>query len=299
MSLQPKISVVIPTYNRGYIILNTIQSIIDQRFRNFEIIIVDDGSTDNTDEVITPILTEFIRYEKIKNSERGFARNYGARLAKGDYVNFFDSDDIALPNHLEEASKAIELLHEPEVFHLNYVWVRPDLTITQEARRFNATANDELIFGNTLSCNGVFIRRDIILKFPFNESRDLSASEDWDLWLKLASRFRMHTLPTVTSYIVNHDERSVNIFNEKKIQQRADALVNSLSNDKVFAEKYPDGTNKIKAHMNSYLALHAATKGYKLKPVRYLFRSLKSNIGELFTRRTLAIIKHLFITYSA
>jgi len=113
-------SIVIPTYNRSQLIKTTIKSLLNQTCTDFEIIVVDDGSIDNTETVIEEIVSNKISYHKIKNSERGFARNFGAKIAKGKYVNFFDSDDIALEIHLNIAHQMIIKYDNPEIFHLNY-----------------------------------------------------------------------------------------------------------------------------------------------------------------------------------
>ena len=113
-------SVIIPTYNRESFIVKTIQSVLSQTYTNFELIIIDDGSTDNTEKVVREIEDQRIQYHKKDNAERGAARNYGARLAKGKYVNFFDSDDLAYMNHLSEAMEMLHKFNTPEVFHLGY-----------------------------------------------------------------------------------------------------------------------------------------------------------------------------------
>ncbi len=291
-------SIIIPTYNRAHLIEATLESVLKQTFREYEIIIVDDGSTDDTENVIKPFLSNDVRYIKIQNSERGFARNFGAKNAKGRYVNFFDSDDIALENHLEVARKFIQIHTDPEIFHLNYEWVNSDLKKIKEVKVVHEFANRFLLSGNILSCNGVFLKREVALLHPFNESRDLSVSEDWDLWLRLSARYKIHLVPDVTSYIVDHNERSVSQFNESRLVKRKNSLVTSLESDIRFNEIYPKGLKKIKAHMDSYIALHAALEGYKGKTLHYFFKAIGSNFSELFTRRTLATIKHFFITYA-
>src|ERR1044071_9472053 len=113
-------SIIMPVYNREGIVEQTIQSVLRQSYRDYELIIVDDGSTDNTEEVIKNISDEKISYYKIKNSERGAARNFGVKKAKNDYVAFLDSDDLLYPHHLSVAYQNIDTLKCPEVFSLNY-----------------------------------------------------------------------------------------------------------------------------------------------------------------------------------
>jgi glycosyltransferase involved in cell wall biosynthesis len=286
-------SIIVPTYNRANLIGKTIESLLDQKHNSFEIIVIDDGSSDNTKEIIEKINSTKIKYYQIENSERGFARNYGARLAKGDYINFFDSDDMALTNHLLVADQTILNTNYPEVFHLNYAFLNTNGNISKNNNKEILEANKKLISGNILSCNGVFIKKDIALRFPFNESRNLSVSEDWDLWLRLSARYKIQMLPTITSYIVNHQGRSVMSFNEEKLLARTNELINSLSNDQVFMSVYPNSLIKIKAHMLSYMSLHAVLCGYKKKAFYYLMYAIKINYLEIFTKRFVAIITHL------
>lgn len=102
------ISIIIATYNRAPYILETLQSIAQQTYKNFECIIIDDGSTDHTSEVVAPIIandSRFIYKLRPHTQKKGanHSRNYGFTLSKGDYIKFFDSDDVMLPTHLEES----------------------------------------------------------------------------------------------------------------------------------------------------------------------------------------------------
>ena len=180
------ISIVIPTYNRGHIIDKTLLSLTNQVDQDFEIIIVDDGSTDNTEEVVKPFLSERISFHKKNNAERAAARNYGTKLAKGTYINWFDSDDIAKPNHIEEALRQIKLNNNPVWLHLWYECLSGQ---TRTQVRMPSNIGKSMKEGNCLSCNGVLVRRDVALKNPFNEDRELSASEDYELWLRILSQY--------------------------------------------------------------------------------------------------------------
>ena len=101
MNKQPLISVIIPTYNRENIITRAIDSVIHQTYKNWELIIVDDGSKDKTEEVIKPYLKNHkVSYHYQKNKGVCEARNYGIKKAKGEYIAFLDSDDEFEENKL-------------------------------------------------------------------------------------------------------------------------------------------------------------------------------------------------------
>src|SRR5687767_9278561 len=98
--MSPVFSIVIPTYNRAHLIKKTIESVLAQDFADFELLVVDDGSKDDTESVVSSFTDKRVHYFKKQNGERGAARNFGAARAKGSYLNFFDSDDLLYRNHL-------------------------------------------------------------------------------------------------------------------------------------------------------------------------------------------------------
>src|SRR5258705_6384267 len=106
MNSIPKVTIIMATYNRSHFILETLSSIQNQTYSEWECLIIDDGGTDNTLEIITPVLDTDLRFKFVKRPDqykKGLpgCRNYGLDLAKGDYIIFFDDDDIVHPQNLE------------------------------------------------------------------------------------------------------------------------------------------------------------------------------------------------------
>jgi glycosyltransferase involved in cell wall biosynthesis len=119
----PYFSVIIPTYNRGHLIYKSIESLLNQTFLDFELIIIDDASTDNTEEVISLIKDDRIHYYKNnKNEERCVSRNLGIEKSKGKYICFLDSDDYHLSTHLERIYQEITKFSEPIGFFFVNAW---------------------------------------------------------------------------------------------------------------------------------------------------------------------------------
>lgn len=297
---QPFFSIIIPTYNRANLIQKTIESLLLQTYTNFEIIIVDDGSTDNTEEVVAPYTNERLFYFKKNNAERAAARNFGAIKAKGDYVNFFDSDDLALPHHLEVAGKMIQEKNIPEWFHLGFAFIYPDeKTYNRVASyREEETLNNIIINGNILSCNGVFIKREIALAHPFNETRILSASEDYELWLRLAARFPLYYTNEITSIIVEHDFRSVRVMNPSKIIERQLFFINLILKDKIVNQVFQRKIGVIKMYAFLYIATHlASVKNYKSTSLKFLIKGLFCSPRILKTKGFYATLKNLIFKW--
>jgi glycosyltransferase involved in cell wall biosynthesis len=108
---KPTVSVILPTYNRAHLVGRAIQSVLDQTYQDFEIIVVDDGSKDNTEEVINGFTDTRIRYVKHQQNKGGSAaRNTGIKFAKGKYIAFQDSDDEWLPRKLEIQRETFEVV---------------------------------------------------------------------------------------------------------------------------------------------------------------------------------------------
>lgn len=290
-------SIIIPTYNRANFIETAIISALNQDYKNFELIIVDDGSTDNTEEIIKTIKDPKIKYYKILNSERGAARNYGASIAKGEYVNFFDSDDVLYSNHLSEAFDIITKNNKPEVVNINFDVRDGCGKILTNSIPYKDDLNLSLVKkGNLLSCNGVFLRSDISLKHPFNANRNLSGSEDYELWLRLSSEYTIFYSNEISSSIINHDDRSVLQMNKEKLIIRFKTLVACMMENPNFVLKYGKYKNNILANNYTYISLHIALTGkHKYDTLKYLFKAIIKRPKLIFSKRFLAIIKHLII----
>ena len=180
-------SIIMPVYNREYFLEKSIESVVSQNYPNFELIVVDDGSTDRSRQIINSMIVNNpkikIHYYRKENGERGAARNYGADRASGDFLNFFDSDDLLYPHHLFTANQLLNEHPEADWFHLAYD-IKNEMSELLKARSYlDKNPNRLLISGNHLSCNGVFVRKDIFSKNQFHTNRMLAGLEDWELWL--------------------------------------------------------------------------------------------------------------------
>jgi glycosyltransferase involved in cell wall biosynthesis len=292
--MEIQFTIVIPTYNRANIISFALQSVLAQTLPSFEVIVVDDGSTDKTEDIVKGFADARVQYVKVSNGERGRARNAGTLIARGKYITFLDSDDQFYPEHLQKAFEFIEDKNSPEVFHQGYEIKDREGKLFSTMSFSDQVLNFRLLKGNILSCMGVFLRKDVALKFLFEEERSLAGTEDWLLWLTLSARYRILHNPAITATLIQHKGRSVMEFNEESLIARAVILREKLLSDSVFLSVFGHkAVERVSAHMLTYLSLHAVVASKKIKGIRFLLMGYKKAPAEIFTRRTGAILKHL------
>jgi glycosyltransferase involved in cell wall biosynthesis len=288
-------SIIIPSYNRAGFIYKTLNSVLEQTYFHFEIIVVNDGSTDETNEVVAPYLHDGrVRYYEIKNSERGAARNFGVDKSKGDYITFLDSDDIFLPWHLATAAQKINFHNQPPAFHLGYEMLHTDGKI-ESLPLLPSPANDKLLEGNFFSCMGVFLRRDIALQNKFDEDRLLSGSEDYELWMRIAARVPILTFPEITSRLINHDDRSVITTNTEKLMTRINLLDKKLYEDDKFMERFGTRLVMFTSYRSLYLALHLALSGKRWQAFKSLCYTVTRYPNVIFQYRFVVAMKKIIL----
>lgn len=292
--IEPLISIIIPTYNRADLITRTLDSVVNQTFIDFEVLIIDDGSTDSTESVIEAITDPRFSYYKKINEERGKARNYGIERAKGQYITFLDSDDLIYPKHLALAKKEIE--NNTAVFWLPYEEIDSTGKVIEHYHNSGNTIAYDLVHkGNILSCHGMFLHREILLAQKFNEDRKLSGSEDMELWLRISARHSIKRLDQVSNVLVHHSERSVfNFDNIEKLIQRKELMLKYLEADNTVMEQYGAELNIIHSRAYSYIALHALLNRSNPKGTSWIYfiRSIKRDPSSLISKRSLTIFKH-------
>jgi glycosyltransferase involved in cell wall biosynthesis len=209
------VTVIIPTYNRAHLIENTIQSVFDQTYPYWNLIVIDDGSTDDTAQVVKKSDHERLAYLPIPHSGLpAVARNKGMKIAKGEYLAFLDSDDQWLPVKLERQIAVFKGYSDVGLIHANaYVKNEQqflDRLYHTEYKRRSGTALLELIHSNYIITSTVVVRRslfDVAGFFPINPA--LRSGEDYDLWLRMAALSDFYYLDNVLA--IYHDEPNYNI----------------------------------------------------------------------------------------
>jgi glycosyltransferase involved in cell wall biosynthesis len=183
-------SVIIPTYNRADILPATIASVINQKFSDWELIVVDDGSTDNTKEVIEGIDDSRIKYLYQQNAERSEARNNGVNHSKGKYICFLDSDDFYEENYLQEMYNYI-IEHNFPVELIVGSMVRWYNESKQEKTEMPEIRKDaaKWLFENPVTPTRVCLEKSIFDNYRFRD--DVIIVEDTVLWVSLSNKYKM------------------------------------------------------------------------------------------------------------
>ena len=210
MEQQPFFSIVVPTYNRAGVILNSVNSVLSQDFKELELILVDDGSTDNTKELINVISDKRIKYFYQKNKERSAARNLGIEKASGRYICFLDSDDEYTSGYLTILYELLKKNQFPEAIIKSYAIVEQN-GITSK-RPFVSIGNMNplrYLFLETFFVPCIAISQSIFKNEKFNES--LSYAEDSELWVRILSKYKLLTMDFYSALIhVGNDNGDLN-----------------------------------------------------------------------------------------
>ena len=186
------VSIIIPAYNSAAYIREAIGSARTQTYQNIEIIVVDDGSTDNLKKILTPYITKgLIRYFYEGNKGLAAARNFGMRNAKGNYIAFLDADDIFLSGKIETQVKYLETHPECDVSYCDIWHFYEDSGAQNVSLRYNYYSGDE-VFPNLLKKNfinplTVVMRSSLVGRFGFFNEQ-FRRSEDWEYWVRLSWR---------------------------------------------------------------------------------------------------------------
>ena len=284
-------SVIVPTYNRADIIQNTIKSLLEQSYKNFEIIVVDDGSTDNTADVIRSIADPRIKYFAKENAERGAARNYGVTKAIGAYINYFDSDDLAYPNHLQTAFEVLNRDQLPEMMHLGYDYRTEDGKLIKKVNRFDGNSVKYVVQKKMVSTMSIFIRKDIAELFPFEEHRDFVMGEDALHLCRLVARYNFFYDNTITSTVIVHKNRSMSNTDETKLLFCKDYLDAELKKDDIFMKNYGKYLSQISNEYDYLIWNNSLDNNDNKTAWKYFKYYIKGNPQNIISTRTIVFFK--------
>ena len=216
MKKEPLVSVIIPTYNRAHLIRETLDSVLAQTYQHWECIVVDDGSSDDTDEVVGKYVKKDNRFKYYHRPDEHLpggngARNYGFKMSKGEYVNWFDSDDLMVPEKLELKVKAMQqndvdfVVSKSRHFGISekkckkYDFQNCDISLCNFTKKKASWINSDF-----------FVKETVAKRTCYNEK--LKSGQDFNFISKvLAISDNGNIIDNVTSFIrFNNDSISIN-----------------------------------------------------------------------------------------
>lgn len=270
---SPVVSVVTPTYNRAGFLPQAIESVLQQTFGDFELIVVDDGSTDDTPHLMDRYLRDTrVRYFKQSNQGQSVARNRGIEEARGEYICFLDSDNAWREKKLEQSLEVFR--HNPE-FHVVYgdymvIDAEGNELGVNQMRRYTGRVTAHLLKDNFVSMNTTMTRSLCFQQMGGFDEKD-RLTEDYGLWLRFSTRYRFYYLDQILGYYRVMDGQ---ISSDKA--RRLEANERLL---KSFLAEYPDSVSASEkrrglSHFYARKARYHGSSGEVVKALADSARSL-------------------------
>ncbi len=273
---EPLVSVILPTYNRAHLIEKSIKSVLDQTYTNFELLIIDDGSDDNTENVVKNIDDPRIKYIKcIENKGANVARNIGIDTAQGTYIAFQDSDDEWYIDKLEKQVTAMqEASPSIGVVYSGYWRMQGNEKIyipTETTIRLEGDISYELLMSNFIGTPTMLIRKECFEKVG-NFDEKLPRFQDWDLVIRFSKQYHFKYIneATMNAYIQTDSLTS---------NQQAQFIAYKMIFEKYYNDFSKDKKLFVKSHeimgIQSYLngnnkeGKHYLWKAYKVDPLNF------------------------------
>ena len=215
----PLVSVVIPTFNRGYSSIQTIKSVLRQSYKNFEILICDDGSTDDSFKIVSAIKDKRVKW--IPGAHSGnpaVPRNNGLKHSKGEYIAFLDSDDFWMKDKLKIQMTYLLLNQNIQATCTNAFINRSNKEYLDLDHKTTVLNMEKLLQSNDVITSSMLVHRSIFNKsLGFNEDNDIKGYEDYEKWLKVSFFTEIHLLNIpLISYAANSED-SIRLLSKNDI----------------------------------------------------------------------------------
>jgi glycosyltransferase involved in cell wall biosynthesis len=240
----PVVSVIIPTFNRGRFIASAIHSVLAQSYEHFEVIVVDDGSTDDTKSIVAEITDERVHYIYQSNHGRSNARNHALKVAQGKYIAFLDSDDLYMPGKLAMQIEYLDAHSEVGMIYTSAVCV--DEAGNRLSHTYEATVSGDIykhiafFTPVTITLPTVVVRAEVFSTVGgFDEN--MHRFEDTDMWRRISKQYKIDALSLYTCELRTHDDNALLAQDPNKI-----ALGLKYYVQKIFREDRNLGTNLLR-----------------------------------------------------
>ena len=270
-----RFSIIIPTYNRAAFLPKAIESVLSQTYIDWELIIVDDGSTDNTKDVVSQYADSRIVYIYQENAERSAARNNGIAHAKGEYVCFLDSDNYMLPDRIEKLADSITNEGDLACYctDIEYINELNGNKTLKKGNPYQFPINVDMLIQDIIATPQICCATEILRRHQFNPQ--LSIGEDMELLFRITAEYPLIYIPNQATVVeVEHEGRSVAFANKSKASEKELKTLKLM-----FSKSHP--ANKVSRCMKNRrlsVAYFNASKNYlldgKWKGFVYLLKSI-------------------------
>lgn len=277
---KPLISVIMPVYNGQKTVAGSINSILEQTYNNLELIVIDDGSTDKSGEIINNIDDNRLNYKKIKHTGAPTVpRNMALKMAKGDFIAFCDQDDIWYPEKIEKQINAYNNCEQKE--KIGIIFCSTDqLNISGEKIGENPAPFDgylekedafkEIVYGNFITACSAVVPKNVFRKVGLLDTK-LHGNDEYDLWLRITNKYGVLAVP---EFLCAWLDTGTNFSKDKtKLYRENEKIFN-----KMLAENPEDKTIKLgySRNINRIFTSQTLTGDFN-KAREYKKRLLKAN----------------------
>lgn len=279
---MPSVSVIIPTFNRKAFLQECIESVLSQTFRDFELIVVDDGSTDDSEKLLQQH-KENLRYFKQEQRGPSSARNFGIRKSCGDWICFLDSDDLWLPDKLHVQMRYVLENPDCRICYTEEIWYRNNRRVNpaKKHQKYSGWIYQKMLPLCIISPSSVIIHRSVLDRVGWFDE-ELPACEDYDLWLRIALHFPIFLIPQ--QLIIKRNghpgQQSQKFWGMDRF--RIHALVKLLEEAELTEENL-QATIKM-LHKKCQIMANGSRKRYKMEEADYYISIIKKyceKLGEL------------------
>lgn len=283
------VSIITPTYNRAHYLKYAIKAALEQTYINFELIVVDDGSTDGTASLMENFLTDDrIKYVKTDNHGQAAARNTGISYAQGEFISFLDSDDRWFADKLEKSVNVLNGNPQVDILYGDRLTINSngDVTSSYNMKRYSGNITKYLLRDNCVSFSTTIVRKKCFDEMGSFLSSD-RLNEDYELWLRFSTRYQFYYLKDYLSYYRISDGQL-----SASVTERLEANELLL---KTFLESHSETLSQqdIKngwAHFYTRKGDYLASKGSNYTALENYTRALGYNLWLLYPWKSIAKI---------
>lgn len=224
MIKMPKVTIVMPTYNRAELLKEAIKSILSQTFKDWQLVVIDDGSSDYTKEVVKRFAAQNPRIQYVHQNNQGVtqARARTVEFVTGEYVTFLDDDDLYYPNKLNDQVNFLDQHPEVGLVYSFLEMVDRDKKLIMKWPYQQSCSFSELVKDNVIQPNAALLRSQCLKKLG-SFCKDLKSADDYEMWLRIAKHYPIAFLPVMVGCYRWHDS-NMSYDKRKRCQSNVDVF---------------------------------------------------------------------------